>query len=190
MKVSLRIVCWDKQLQKILTPVASKLPGSESYFPYVFNRNDAFPLWTNLMKPHANSNLDIQKFITKYLISRARRTRVASEFWPRDFEVFEDQSWQKLIMLCLQQKLSTFSQWPIENEIRIVQTILLTLIFKIRKSQDIGEKLLRIIQEWCKWETLIQITMVTTPEKYENYFPTVSILEGRTSTMSMKIAEI
>ena len=49
------------------------LKDSNNCFQNVLIGGEAFPLRTNLVEPYVNSNLDIQIFITNYLISRARR---------------------------------------------------------------------------------------------------------------------
>ena len=54
-------------------PAARQLDNTATLFPYVFLGDDAFPLRTNLIKPYAETNLDIRKLIANYRISRARR---------------------------------------------------------------------------------------------------------------------
>ena len=49
------------------------LKDSNNCFQNVLIGGEAFPLRTDLVEPYVNSNLDIQIFITNYLISRARR---------------------------------------------------------------------------------------------------------------------
>ena len=49
------------------------LPRTQKDFPYVIVADDAFPLRLNIVKPYSNFNLDINKFIANYRISRARR---------------------------------------------------------------------------------------------------------------------
>ena len=54
-------------------PEARKLDQTNNLYPYVFLGDDAFPLRPNLIKPYAQTNLDIRKLIMNYRISRARR---------------------------------------------------------------------------------------------------------------------
>ena len=49
------------------------LPGTTTYFPYVFLGDEAFPLKTYLIKPYARHASGIEEQITNYRISRARR---------------------------------------------------------------------------------------------------------------------
>ena len=54
-------------------PPPRRLDESEVLYPYVFLGDDAFPLRTNLIKPYAQTNLDIRKLVANYRICRARR---------------------------------------------------------------------------------------------------------------------
>ena len=54
-------------------PKPRKLDSTGTLYPYVFLEDDAFPLRPNLLKPYAATNLEIQKFVANYRISRARR---------------------------------------------------------------------------------------------------------------------
>ena len=54
-------------------PVSQKLPNSDLVTPYVFVADDAFPLRQNIMKPCARDNLQYEKLVFNYRLSRARR---------------------------------------------------------------------------------------------------------------------
>ena len=58
---------------KLPLPNPRPLDGSGTLFPYVFVADDAFPLRYNVVKPYAETNLDVRKLIANYRISRARR---------------------------------------------------------------------------------------------------------------------
>ena len=49
------------------------LPNSEVLLPYVYVADDAFPLQPNLMKPFGRSDLDYNKSVFNYRLSRSRR---------------------------------------------------------------------------------------------------------------------
>lgn len=54
-------------------PGASKPQNSEKSFPYVFIGDEAFALRNDFLKPFAQKELDIEKRIFNYRLSRARR---------------------------------------------------------------------------------------------------------------------
>jgi hypothetical protein len=58
---------------KLPLPNSRPLDGSGTLFPYVFVAADAFTLRYNVVKPYAETNLDVRKLIANYWISRARR---------------------------------------------------------------------------------------------------------------------
>lgn len=55
-------------------PKPRYLPGSKEPAPYVFVADDAFPLRLNIIKPYSQCQLDVERFVANYRISRARRT--------------------------------------------------------------------------------------------------------------------
>ncbi len=63
--------CITKDIFPLLCPRA--LDTSGTVFPYVFVADDTFPLCYNMVKPYAETDLDIRKLIAYYHISRARR---------------------------------------------------------------------------------------------------------------------
>ena len=63
--------CITKDIFQLPCPRA--LDTSGTVFPYVFVADDAFPLRHNMIKPYAETNLDIRKLVANYRISRARR---------------------------------------------------------------------------------------------------------------------
>lgn len=54
-------------------PALDKLPNSEQVLPYVFVADDAFSLGVHLLKPFPQRNLNKDKSIFNYRLSRARR---------------------------------------------------------------------------------------------------------------------
>ena len=55
-------------------PNAQMLPNSEKTLPVVFVGDEAFPLKENLLRPYPGKNLDYNKRVFNYRLSRARRT--------------------------------------------------------------------------------------------------------------------
>ncbi|XP_011883756.1 PREDICTED: putative nuclease HARBI1 [Vollenhovia emeryi] len=58
----------------IKLPADSPLPNTNSMFPYYFVGDEAFPLKSYILRPYPGKNLDVQKRIFNYRLSRARRT--------------------------------------------------------------------------------------------------------------------
>ena len=54
-------------------PPSSILPGSGKKIPYVFVRDDAFPLKPYMVKPYPRGVIQLPEMIANYRISRARR---------------------------------------------------------------------------------------------------------------------
>ena len=54
-------------------PNPTKLPGTQSLFPYVILADDAFPLKDYIRKPYSQSGLTQERRIFNYRLSRARR---------------------------------------------------------------------------------------------------------------------
>jgi len=50
------------------------LPNTNSVFPHYFVRDEAFPLKSYILRPYPGKNLDIQKRIFNYRLSRTRQT--------------------------------------------------------------------------------------------------------------------
>ncbi|XP_053395798.1 uncharacterized protein LOC123528006 [Mercenaria mercenaria] len=61
------------ETNKIGVPPLRPLPGRDSCVPYVIVGDDAFPLKPYLLKPYPNRQLDMDKRIFNYRLSRARR---------------------------------------------------------------------------------------------------------------------
>lgn len=61
----------DKNLLHI--PAAKLLPGSEMEVPFMFLGDDAYPLRSDLMKPYSFRQMDHEKRVFNYRLSRARR---------------------------------------------------------------------------------------------------------------------
>ena len=59
--------------KKLNLPKDRFLPGSKDKFPYVFVCDEVFALKTCMLKPYARQNLDVQRRIFNYRLSRARR---------------------------------------------------------------------------------------------------------------------
>ena len=55
-------------------PKPCYLPGLKEPVPYVFVADDAFPLRLTIIKPYSQCQLDAERFVANYRISRARRT--------------------------------------------------------------------------------------------------------------------
>jgi len=58
----------------IKLPSDSPLPNTNNMFPYYFVGDEAFPLKSYILRPYPEKNLDIEKRIFNYRLSRARRT--------------------------------------------------------------------------------------------------------------------
>ena len=71
-------------------PCPRALDTSGTVFPYVFVADDAFLLRHNMVKPYAETDLDIRKLVANYRISRARRvTENAFGILSAKFHVFQ-----------------------------------------------------------------------------------------------------
>ncbi|CAH1997197.1 unnamed protein product [Acanthoscelides obtectus] len=58
---------------KLNIPADRNLPNSDTKLPYVLLGDEAYPLLNHLLKPYPRKNLDAQKTIFNYRLSRARR---------------------------------------------------------------------------------------------------------------------
>uniref|UniRef100_A0A8C5QCP6 DDE Tnp4 domain-containing protein n=1 Tax=Leptobrachium leishanense TaxID=445787 RepID=A0A8C5QCP6_9ANUR len=61
------------QSRHLQIPQPKKLPGSDTTVPFAFVGDEAFGLYTNLLRPYAGSNLSVEKRVFNYRLSRARR---------------------------------------------------------------------------------------------------------------------
>ena len=59
--------------KRLNIPNPTKLPGTQSLFPYVIVTDDAFPLKDYILKPYSQSGLTQERKIFYYQLSHARR---------------------------------------------------------------------------------------------------------------------
>lgn len=67
--------CFGDKLEKGQFPIpnATNLPRTAVKTPYVFIADEAFPLCENLLRPYPGRNLNLEKRVFNYRLSRARR---------------------------------------------------------------------------------------------------------------------
>lgn len=64
----------DLDNHQLSIPSPSNVPGASIKLPYVLVGDEAFPLEENLMRPYPDSQIDDDRRVFNYRLSRARRT--------------------------------------------------------------------------------------------------------------------